>query len=291
MKNSPVFAPNGALVDAFVGPECSGNPAGVIESERSMSVCEMAFVATELNQTETIFLRRSGPGRWRVRWFTPTTQVKLCGHATLAAAHWLWESGRDATEEIVFQAENVSITAIRLADDRAKIIMPIVPLSSTPLEQKLNECFPGASIQYIGCTAHVDNLERNALIRTDPEGLRALHPDLRIMASIPIGGFIATAESDIKGFDYMSRYFAPACGINEDHVTGSAQCTLVTYWAPIVGKTAMKTIQLSQRRGIVELELVADANVALIGRARTTTDLYLRNAISDPQQRLRPSRS
>jgi PhzF family phenazine biosynthesis protein len=263
-----------AIVDAFTTVPFTGNPAGVVLLSEERSGEWMQSVAAEMNLSETAFLRSRPDGGRDLRWFTPTVEVELCGHATLASAHRLWECGDEDGETITFHTRGGELTARHDEDERIVLDFPRVPVADSPAPDGWQQSLPGVMAEWLGTTATATRLERNALVLTSAEELRALTPDFARMRDLPVGGVIVTAESDRPDADILSRYFAPACGIDEDPVTGSAHCTLSEYWGPRLGKDRLRARQESPRHG--ELEVMrSDGRVLLIGDAVTTAELTL----------------
>lgn len=249
------------IVDAFADRPFAGNPAAVCILEQPAHVRWMQLVAREMNVSETAFLNPEGAA-FRLRWFTPTLEVDLCGHATLASAHALWESGRlpsGATAN--FLTRSGALTAHR-DGDLVALDFPALPAQPCePMPELLAAL--GASARYTGMDKfdHLVEVESESVVRN-------LQPDFEKLASIPIRGVIVTSRSDDPAFDFVSRFFAPASGIREDPVTGSAHCCLGPYWGERLGKSKLVGRQLSARGGVVQVELQGD-RVRLGGRAIT----------------------
>lgn len=249
-------------IDAFADEAFAGNPAAVCFPSDSRDAGWMQSVAVEMNLSETAFLEPRGGNDFGLRWFTPGAEVDLCGHATLASAHALWESGRvDPAAEIRFHTLSGVLTA-RSVDDRIELDFPSEPASeSSPAE---------GLIEALGCTpVWVGQNRLDYLIEVaDEASLQGLSPDFRALRAIESRGFIVTSRSQNDRFDFLSRYFAPFFGIDEDPVTGSAHCCLAPYWAAKLGKTEMTGFQASARGGTVGVELAGD-RVKLRGQAVT----------------------
>jgi predicted PhzF superfamily epimerase YddE/YHI9 len=266
-----------AIVDAFTTMPFAGNPAGLVLLDvagEAQNPTWMQAVAREIGVSETGFLVPRGVGRYGLRWFTPAVEVELCGHATLAAAHWLWETGERA-QALHFDTASGPLSASR--DDRDTLIwldFPIVPVVDEHPPPCWCDAFPGATLEWVGRTAAPRELERNALLVTDAATLRELAPDLARVAALPCGGVIVTARSDSADADVLTRYFAPACGIDEDPVTGSAHCTVGWYWAPILASNTLHARQVSARGGELRIEMDRD-RVRLGGYAVTIARLEL----------------
>jgi len=223
----------------------------------------MRAVAAEMNLSETAFLVKAQES-WQLRWFTPKIEVDLCGHATLATAHILWETGSIPREQSVeFQTRSGRLTC---AGHDSWIEMDF------PAEPPVHACDPLpllAAIKADGvAVAHKRNRMDCLVELTDEQTVRSLKPDMGLLASLPIRGVIVTARSEDPNFDFVSRFFAPAAGINEDPVTGSAHCCLGPYWGAKLGKKEMVGFQVSARGGIVRVALRGD-RVILAGQAVT----------------------
>ena len=252
----PVFQ-----VDAFTAKAFSGNPASVCLLEEEAEVEWMQSVAAEMNLSETAFLVPQQDG-FELRWFTPTTEVDLCGHATLASAHVLWEEGQLAQNDTArFHTRSGLLTA-KLQDDWIELDFPSTP--ADPIEP------PAGLSDLIGSVPKFVGRSRFDLLieLIDAGELSELDPDFMGLSSLPVRGFIVTAKSDVPEYDFLSRFFAPAAGVQEDPVTGSAHCALAPYWAEKLGKIEMTAFQASKRGGVVTVKL-ADDRVKLRGQAVT----------------------
>ncbi len=212
-------------VDAFTDRPFAGNPAAVCLLPGPREPAWMQDVAREMNLAETAFLVPEGDG-YHLRWFTPTIEVDLCGHATLASAHVLWEDGHLAADGAArFRTRSGLLTATRAGGWIA------LDFPSTPVERSLDPGPVAAALGVPVLAAGMSRFDVLAEVATESE-VRALAPDLARLAAIPSRGVIVTARSETAGFDFMSRFFAPNCGVPEDPVTGSAHCCLAPYWAP-----------------------------------------------------------
>lgn len=256
------------LVDAFTtGRAFSGNPAGVLLLEQLPDPAWMQGVANELQQAETAFLAPGDQGEFLLRWFTPVAEVALCGHATLASAHWLWDTGvlaKDTTA--TFATRSGRLTAVR-DGDRIVLDFPAVPATQVMPPAELLAALAGAVPVWTGTTTHADAGERNMLAVLESEqAVRDLAPDLQHVERLPAGGLIVTARSQEGGV--VSRYFAPAYGIPEDPVTGSAHCTIGPYWRDELGST-LRAHQASSRGGDLTVAMTTAGRVLLGGTART----------------------
>ena len=253
-----------SVVDAFTDEPFRGNPAAVCLPPKDVDPAWMQSVAAEMNLAETAFLRPRGNEEFDLRWFTPLVEVDLCGHATLASAHRLWEEGM-ADGAIRFHTRSGVLTAAR---DGAGIELdfPARPAAETPAPPGLAEAL-GAPFVWVGINASDD------LLVEIPDGaaVRTLEPDFVALGKIPARGVIATAAAERRfdvGHDFVSRFFAPRVGINEDPVTGSAHCALAPFWSSRLGRNELVGWQASARGGIVRTRLDGD-RVALGGRAVT----------------------
>jgi PhzF family phenazine biosynthesis protein len=262
-----------AIVDAFTTERpFSGNPAGVVLMDAYPEDAWMQCVANELHQAETAFLvPAEEPTSFRLRWFTPVAEVALCGHATLASAHRLWESGTvTAGSTITFTTLSGPLAA-ECSGERVVLDFPAVPADPVPpsadLFADLLAALNGAAPVWTGITGNDDPGERNVLaVLETADVVRRLTPDLQGVARLPAGGLIVTART--RAGEVVSRYFAPAYGIPEDPVTGSAHCTIGPYWQAQLG-TSLVAEQASPRGGALTVDTATDGRVRLAGKART----------------------
>lgn len=250
------------LVDAFTARPFAGNPAGVCLLSSPLSDDVMQNVAMEMHQAETAFLLPEDDG-WRLRWFTPEVEVDLCGHATLASAHVLFEQGLVSPGTAArFHTKSGLLTAEHAG---ASIILdfPATPAEVfAPLENALRAL--SISPVYSGKTRFDLFYE----VATEAE-VRALKPDYGLLDQVPYRGVIVTARADAGSpFDFVSRFFAPECGVPEDPVTGSAHCALGPYWQGKLGKADLVGYQASPRGGTVLVSCHGD-RVRLAGSAVT----------------------
>ncbi len=248
-------------VDAFTNRPFAGNPAAVFVLPEARDEAWMQNVAREMNLSETAFLVRQGDG-FHLRWFTPAIEVALCGHATLASAHALWEGGHLKPGE---QARFHTLSGLLTADQRGEWIemdFPVKPEEPAAAPPRLSEAL-GAEPKYVGRNKfdYIAELESETV-------LRSAKPNFSLLSELPVRGVIVTARSETTGFDFVSRFFAPGSGVNEDPVTGSAHCCLGPYWAKRLGKTEFLAYQASPRGGVVRVRLNGD-RVLLGGQAVT----------------------
>lgn len=249
-------------VDAFADRPFAGNPAGVCLLDRPAPEKWMQAVAAEMNVAETAFLVRRDDGAYDLRWFTPLVEVDLCGHATLASAHVLWDEGvLPASERARFHTKSGPLTAWREADI-IRMDFPSEPVAAAEPPAALAEAL-AVPWSFAGRN------RMDWLVEVHDEAtVRAVRPDPRGLAALGVRGVIVTARSASPDRDFVSRFFAPAAGVDEDPVTGSAHCALAPYWAPKLGKQALAGYQASARGGTVECTVVGD-RVVLGGRAIT----------------------
>ncbi len=221
----------------------------------------MQAVAAEMNLSETAFLLPEGEG-YRLRWFTPTQEVDLCGHATLASAHILYEEGMvPENSPITFQTRSGVLVAGK-KDGWFELDFPAEPSEKTDVPPGLDGAL-GTSLSYVGKN------RMDLLVEiSSAAALRTLKPDLSFLAALPVRGVIVTSASDQEAFDFFSRFFAPGAGIPEDPVTGSAHCCLGPYWRERLGKDLFSARQISQRGGTLRLRVEGD-RVILCGKAVT----------------------
>jgi PhzF family phenazine biosynthesis protein len=247
-------------VDAFTDRAFAGNPAAVCLLPEECPPAWMQSIAAEMNLSETAFLRQQGNGDFELRWFTPLVEVALCGHATLASAHTLWETQVISVEHpIRFHTKSGVLTATRNGD-LIQLDFPATPAEACSPPAGLVEAL-GAKPSFIGRTKF-----DSFLVVDSAKTVRELRPDFRRLAAIAVRGVIVTAASDDPRFDFVSRFFCPAVGINEDPVTGSAHCALAPFWGQRLKKTRMTGYQASARGGVVHVETSGD-RVLLGGQA------------------------
>lgn len=249
------------VVDAFTDKPFAGNPAAVCVLPEDRSERWMQQVAREMSLSETAFLLQRADA-WALRWFTPTTEVDLCGHATLASAHVMWETGAlGATETARFRTRSGVLTA-RRAGDWIELDFPALPSEAADPHPDLAEAL-GARPK------RVLKSRFDYLIELDSEAaVRDLKPNLAMLAAMPARGIIVTAAATTPGFDFVSRFFAPAVGVPEDPVTGSAHCALGPYWQARLGRDQFLAYQASARGGVVRVTVRGD-RVLLGGQAVT----------------------
>ncbi len=248
-------------IDAFTSTPFHGNPAAVCLLDGPRPDAWMLGLAQEMNLSETAFLLPEGDG-WRLRWFTPKVEVNLCGHATLASAHALWETGRASPQGAIhFHTRSGLLTAHR---NQGWIELNFPARSPEPAE------LPGGVASALGVVPMaVQRWKENYLVEVASEAeLRGLQPDFAALKALPLRLVVVTCRSETAEFDFLSRFFAPAMGINEDPVNGATHCALGPYWGAKLGKTAMTACQASARGGVLRVRLEGE-RVALGGQAVT----------------------
>ena len=248
-------------VDSFTSQPFAGNPAGVCILGGSANEAWMQAVAREMNLSETAFLVPQMNG-FNLRWFTPAAEVRLCGHATLASAHILWKKGiLQKDERAQFHTLSGLLTA-DLCGDWIEMDFPARPAEPVQPPMGLIEAL-GTEARFVGRNAddYLVELENEDVIRN-------LKPDITALGKLKVRGTIVTARSEHPQFDFVSRFFAPAVGVNEDPVTGSAHCCLTPYWALKLGKKEMTAFQASARGGILHVKMAGE-RVRLSGQAVT----------------------
>jgi predicted PhzF superfamily epimerase YddE/YHI9 len=264
MKDRTIFQ-----VDAFTDEPFRGNPAGVMIAREGLSAEWMQSVAAEMNLSETAFVFPSG-NDFQIRYFTPTKEVPLCGHATLASAHIVYELGlRAAHERVMFRAEGAELTAER---DGKRIVMnfPRYPLQRMEVHGEFRRLVGFEPVEMYsslyGWVVAVAAMEREIV---------NARPDFALLDENGLGHLMITSASDSGRADFVVRCFAPAGGIDEDPVTGSAHCALTPLWAGKLGKTEMESLQVSKRTGRLQVGLKGD-RVEIRGEAVTVFEAKMK---------------
>ncbi|MHC4989338.1 MAG: PhzF family phenazine biosynthesis protein [Planctomycetota bacterium] len=253
-------------VDAFTDEPFRGNPAAVCLLTAPAPDEWMSRVAAEMNLSETSFVRRLPEGdRFELRWFTPTVEVALCGHATLASAFVLWDRGwLDDDAPARFQTRSGELAAVRQGREIA-MDFPARPVEPTTLAAPVAAAL-GVQARFCGRTTSACAGERDVLLELESEAaVLAARPEMTTLAGAE-AGFIVTAAVERDGLDYVCRYFAPAYGVDEDPVTGAAHCALGPYWSERLGRASLAGAQVSARGGRVGIDMAGD-RVTLIGQA------------------------
>ena len=249
-------------VDAFTNRAFAGNPAAVCVLEEARPDKWMFNVAREMNLSETAFLVPQDGG-YHLRWLTPSVEIDLCGHATIASAHVLWQDGHlPQGQQARFHTRSGQLTA----DQRGEWIELDFPAKVATASEPPPDLLPAlgaTTARYVGKNAF------DYLVEVESESiLRNMEPDHSVLRRLPVRGVIVTAESSSGAYDFVSRFFAPGSGIDEDPVTGSAHVALGPYWAERLGKTDFLAYQASARGGVVKVTLRGDR--ALLGGQAVT---------------------
>jgi len=253
-------------VDAFTSQVFGGNPAGVCPLEDWLSKGLMQKIAAENNLSETAFFVANQED-FQIRWFTPTVEIDLCGHATLAAAHAIFTHMGYQKSTLRFISKKYSLE-VKKIDDLLTMFFPAVKGAEEPVESKYEKVLGRRPIRVFHGLDWM-------LVYENEEQIRCLNPDYLRLRLWPARGIIATAPG--KNVDFVSRFFAPAIGVNEDPVTGSAHTMLIPFWAETLGRQDMMALQLSERGGALWCKNLPDRNLVEIkGNART----YLKGTIN-----------
>jgi PhzF family phenazine biosynthesis protein len=248
-------------VDAFTDKPFAGNPAAVCILPEPRDAEWMQNVAREMNLSETAFLHKQEDG-YDLRWFTPAVEVDLCGHATLASAHILWETGHLPLEgQARFHSRSGLLTAAQKGNE-IELDFPAAPAKPIDAPQELENAL-GVALKYVGQNEfdYLAEVESEATVRN-------LKPDMGGLKSLGIRGVMVTSPADMPGYDFVSRFFAPGAGIDEDPVTGSAHCCLGPFWSERFGRNELVAYQASARGGTVRVR-VGGERVHLGGNAVT----------------------
>ena len=246
-------------VDAFTSKVFGGNPAGVCVLDNWLPEQLMQKIAAENNLAETAFLVRNG-ANYEIRWFTPRVEVDLCGHATLASAHVLFNHLDHQEEVLHFQSRNRGMLSVSKSDDLLTLDFPSDKIKSVVAPEWLLEPFGIPPLEVF------KGISDYLMIYASQQDIESISPDFGMLAKTDARGVIVSAPGDDT--DFISRFFAPAVGINEDPVTGSAHTTLIPYWAKRLNKTKMTAQQLSERKGELFCEFLGE-RVKISGNAVT----------------------
>jgi PhzF family phenazine biosynthesis protein len=262
-----------SVVDAFTDRPFSGNPAAVCILPEARSPQWMQNVAQEMNLSETAFLHRQADG-FQLRWFTPTVEVDLCGHATLASAHVLWEANHLQKEQTARFYTRSGVLAARRNEEWIELDFPAQAAEETSAPPGLLAAL-GVAAKYVGKNRF------DYLIEVENEqAVRDMRPDFRALAQVAARGIIVTSRAASTDYDFVSRFFAPAVGIAEDPATGSSHCCLAPYWKTRLGKDEFLAYQASPRGGVIRVRL-GKPRVFLGGQAVTV----LRGELSEAPAR------
>ncbi|RLU80416.1 oxidoreductase [Streptomyces griseocarneus] len=262
------------IVDAFTDRPFAGNPAGVLlfDSDGFPDDARLQRIATEVNLSETAYahpLPAGGDADWALRWFTPATEVDMCGHATLATAHVLHSTGA-ATGTVRFAARCGVLTATAHEDGSVTLDFPTAPLTRTAVPEGVATALGAQPLSTYDTGPHVGDL---LVELADEKTVRGLTPDIAALGQHSRRGIIATAPADdpALGHDYVSRCFFPNVGIDEDPVTGSAHTALAPFWGERLGRTDLTGLQASARTGLVRTSLRGERTL-LTGSAVTVIE-------------------
>ncbi len=250
-------------VDSFTDVPFKGNPAGVMILEGPLADKQMQLIAREMNLSETAFFYKDDPDVFRIRYFTPASEIPLCGHATLASAHIIYQLGlKTPEEEIRFRTNDTQLTA-RLDGDEVAMVFPRYKLDPLPIPDHFKALTGFQPEEY-----YQSDYGWILAVAGSQEEILSARPDFERLKTAGAGHLIITAKSQTFPVDFVCRCFAPALGINEDPVTGSAHCALTPYWSARLGKTSLESIQLSERTGKLKVRLLGE-KVEIRGRAVT----------------------
>jgi PhzF family phenazine biosynthesis protein len=251
-----------AIVDAFADAPFAGNPAAVCLLAQPRDAAWMQALAREMNAPATAF-PVAGDGGYDLRWFSPTTELAICGHGTFASAHILFAEGRAAPDELLHFRTGVGTLTCRREGELIAMDFPAEPPQPVA-------AVPAELLQALGVQPRAVARNRfDYLVElASAAAVRAVAPDLALLKTVQTRGAIVTARSDRDGCDFISRFFAPNAGVGEDAVTGSAHCALGPYWGARLGKDDLVGYQASPRGGTVRVHLRAD-RVDLLGRGIT----------------------
>ncbi|MEX2571890.1 MAG: PhzF family phenazine biosynthesis protein [Gemmatimonadota bacterium] len=249
-------------VDAFTNRPFTGNPAAVCILEEPPADWQLQDIAREMNLSETAFLIPHSDG-FDLRWFTPSTEVELCGHATLASAHVLWEDGHLPADQIAhFHTRSGLLTARKLEDGWIEMDFPATGAEAADPPENLARALRAEPV-WVGRSRY-DLLVELA----DEKTIRTIQPEFSLLSGMAPRGVIVTSPAISERFDFVSRFFAPRAGVPEDPATGSAHCTLGPYWAGRLGRNDLMGYQVSERGGTIRTRVDRD-RVALGGQAVT----------------------
>ncbi|HAX50304.1 MAG TPA: PhzF family phenazine biosynthesis protein [Ignavibacteria bacterium] len=255
----PIFT-----VDAFTNEPFKGNPAAVCLLEEEIPTSLMQNIAFELNLAETAFvLKEKDSDTYSLRWMTPVSEVDLCGHATLASSHIMWQEGICKKDETINFNTRSGLLTCNYNQGKITLGLPAIPEKKIEYPPELIDAIGGVQPKYVGMT------KWNYIIELNSESdIINLKPDFNVMLKLPGWGTIITAAADMPGYDFISRFFAPEKGIQEDPVTGSAHCALAPYWQSRLGKNTFKAYQASERGGTIDIKIEGE-RVYLTGEGVT----------------------
>jgi PhzF family phenazine biosynthesis protein len=242
-------------VDAFTRQVLSGNPAAVCPLDDWLPDAQMQALALENNLSETAFFVKKSEGRYDLRWFTPTVEVDLCGHATLASAYTIWNHLGETSPKLGFETRS-GLLEVTADDGRIALNFPLIPSQSCPLTPlELAEGLGVAPTEVLGAGPEGAPSSYLAIYESEQQ-IRDLEPDFGVL--MKLGKVCVNVTAPARDVDFVSRFFAPAFGIDEDPATGSAHCALTPYWSRRLGKSILLARQVSARGGEIFCELLTD---------------------------------
>lgn len=256
------------IVDSFTDTPFCGNPAGVCLLDRELEISVYRDIAKELNLSETAFVLKQ-EDKFLIKYYTPTVEVDLCGHATLASAKILFDEVGYENDTITFLS-NVGEVTVKKKNDVLEMDFPQGHLKEVNTDTLLNE-FVGETPLFVG----TDNIWCFVEVSSE-EVVRGLKPNLELLKRHSQKAFVIMAKSSSKKYDFVSRFFGPDVGIDEDPVTGSAHCYLAKYFSDKLNKNPLKAFQASERGGHVDCELIENDRVLLRGKAVVMSEIQLR---------------
>lgn len=256
-------------VDSFTKEIFRGNPAGVFVLSDELGDSQLKLLAREMNLSETAFVIKDGSS-WHLRWFTPNAEVDLCGHATLATAHVLWEQGLETGSEICFNTRSGKLHAARSGIE-ISLDFPQQPAHPVQLGLDLETLLPHGDAGFVGSNGH-----DFVAVLNSAQAVANFAPDMGAISALRERGFLVTAPASEAGYDYVYRAFFPKLNIPEDPVTGSANTALAPLWAERLGKTRLRARQLSERGGELEVCVEGD-RVKISGSAVTVFEGVMRS--------------
>ncbi|MDP3371755.1 MAG: PhzF family phenazine biosynthesis protein [Candidatus Paracaedibacteraceae bacterium] len=273
------------MVDAFTDQPFAGNPAGVFVVSDFSNASVMQLIAAELNWSQTAFVKRLGTyndyDHYAIRWFSPRDEAPICGHATLASAHILWEKGFSAKNKVIFESLAGPLVATKNDQGWITLNFPNKPIVECELPQALKQALVGPHGEVEIISVHRDDLIYVVTLKNQSD-LVTLTPNLNVIESLDCRAVSVTA-SGRDGYDFESRYFAPSVGIPEDPVCGSSHCRLAPLWANRFGKTSMIAYQSSKRGGFLRVDVIGD-RVTLSSKAITVCEAKMQNVHIDHAQ-------
>lgn len=258
------------LVDAFTSQPFAGNPAGVCVINEFPSDQMMQKIAGELNWSQTAFVKPLGEHHFHIRWFSPKDEAPICGHATLAASHILWQEKHTLNDTIWFESLAGPLVARRNDDGAVMLDFPLKPIEPCVLSDHMHDILGDVRVEAAYRDSYIE-----VVVLADVHELQSLEPRLDLLEKLPCRALSVTAPGP-NGYDFCSRYFAPKVGIYEDPVCGSAHCRLAPYWAERLGKNHLKAYQASPRGGVIYCD-VSESRVELTGYAVTMCEGFFPN--------------